>query len=143
MKLIPEDRERLIRYVDFLESELEDFPRFSRLDWKTYYEDRDLRRNIERWIENLVNCSIDVAKVMLVIEDKRIPSTYREIIRALGTTEPFDEEFGEAISQWSALRNILAHEYLDLRWDSIRKFVQSAEPHYERLVRTIKRVLSS
>jgi hypothetical protein len=53
MKLLPEDRERHIRYVDFMESELSDFPKFVKMDWKAYLGDKDLRRNPERWIERL------------------------------------------------------------------------------------------
>ncbi len=34
MDLLPEDRERLIRYVDFMEAELSDFPKFSKIDMK-------------------------------------------------------------------------------------------------------------
>lgn len=141
MKLLPEDKERLIRYVDFMESELSDFSKFSNIDWKVYSEDKDLRRNLERWIENLVNCSIDIAKVILVVEERRIPQTYKEILKELGATQHFDEEFGENISQWAALRNILAHEYLDVRWNSIKKFIQSAEPVYKRLIAKIKSFL--
>jgi uncharacterized protein YutE (UPF0331/DUF86 family) len=141
MKLLPEDKERLIRYVDFMESELSDFSKFSNIDWKVYSEDKDLRRNLERWIENLVNCSIDIAKVILVVEERRIPQTYKEILKELGATQHFDEEFGENISQWAVLRNILAHEYLDVRWNSIKKFIQSAEPVYKRLITKIKSFL--
>jgi len=141
MKLLPEDKERLIRYVDFMESELSDFSKFSNIDWKVYSEDKDLRRNLERWIENLVNCSIDIAKVILVVEERRIPQTYKEILKELGATQHFDEEFGENISQWAVLRNILAHEYLDVRWNSIKKFIQSAEPVYKRLIAKIKSFL--
>lgn len=138
MKLLPEDRERLIRYIDFMESELSDFPKFSNVDRKTYGENKDLRRNLERWVENLVNCSIDIAKVILLTEERRIPQTYREILQELGATEYFDEEFGEKISEWAALRNILAHEYLDVRWNSIKSFIRSAEPVYKRFVIQIK-----
>jgi len=141
MKLLPEDRERLIRYVDFMESELLDFPKFAKIDWKTYTGDKDLRRNLERWIENLVNCSIDIAKVILIAEDRRIPQTYKEILRELGATQHFNEEFGEAISQWAGLGNILAHEYIDIRWNSIKRFIQSAEPAYKGLVDKIKPLL--
>ena len=141
MKLLPEDKERLIRYVDFMESELSDFSKFSNIDWKVYSEDKDLRRNLERWIENLVNCSIDIAKVILVVEERRIPQTYKEILKELGATQHFDEEFGENISQWAVLRNILAHEYLDVRWNSIKKFIQSVEPVYKRLITKIKSFL--
>ena len=143
MGLSPEDRERLVRYVDFMESELSDFPRFSKIDWRAYSEERDLRRNLERWIENLVNCSIDISKVLLVVDERRIPQTYKEILREIGTVSSFDEEFGEALSRWATLRNILAHEYLDMRWKSINEFVQSAEPVYKRLVDTVKSLLTS
>ena len=141
MRLLPEDRERLIRYVDFMESELSDFPKFSGINRKEYVEDKDLRRNLERWIENLVNCSIDMAKVILVAEERKIPQTYKEILQELGLIECFDEGFGEAISQWASLRNILAHEYLDVRWNSIRNFIQSAEPAYQRFVTQIRSLL--
>jgi len=138
MKLLPEDRERLTRYVDFMESELSDFPKFSKIDWKTYNIDRDTRRNLERWIENIVNCSIDIAKVVLAHEERRIPTSYKGILKELGATQHFDETFGQSISQWASLRNILAHEYLDLRWKPIKQFINNAEPIYRKLISTLK-----
>jgi uncharacterized protein YutE (UPF0331/DUF86 family) len=142
MELLPEDRERLIRYVDFMESELSDFSKFSKIDWKTYNKDRDTRRNLERWIENIVNCSIDIAKVILALEDMGIPTSYKGMLKELGATKHFDEAFGENISQWASLRNILAHEYLDIRWRPIRQFIQTAEPVYRQLISTIKLFLN-
>jgi uncharacterized protein YutE (UPF0331/DUF86 family) len=142
VELLPEDRERLIRYVDFMESELSDFSKFSKIDWKTYNKDRDTRRNLERWIENIVNCSIDIAKVILALEDMGIPTSYKGMLKELGATKHFDEAFGENISQWASLRNILAHEYLDIRWRPIRQFIQTAEPVYRQLISTIKLFLN-
>ena len=69
MEILPEDKERLIRYIDFMESELADFPKFRKVDWRAYNKDKDARRNLQRWVENIVNCSIDIAKVILVSED--------------------------------------------------------------------------
>ena len=143
MGLPPEHKERLIRYVDFMESELSEFPRFQKVDWKIFKEDKDLRRNLERWVENLVNCSIDISKVILAFADKKIPSTYKEILQELGATQYFDEDFGRSISRWAVLRNILAHDYLDVRWNSIKEFIQTAEPVYQKLVKTIKSLLLS
>lgn len=142
MELLPQDRERLIRYIDFIESELSDFPKFSKIDWKTYNRDRDTRRNLERWIENIVNCSIDIAKVFLTVEDRRIPTSYKGTLKELGATQHFDEAFGENISQWASLRNILAHEYLDIRWRPVKQFIQTAEPIYRQLISTIKPFLN-
>ncbi|HID95445.1 MAG TPA: nucleotidyltransferase domain-containing protein [Candidatus Latescibacteria bacterium] len=53
-----------------------DFPKFSKMDWRTYNLDRDLRRNLERWLENIVNCSIDIAKIILASEGREIPGSY-------------------------------------------------------------------
>jgi uncharacterized protein YutE (UPF0331/DUF86 family) len=126
-----------------MESELSDFRKFSEVDRKVFSQDRDLRRNLERWVENLVNCSIDMAKIILAAEGKNIPSTYREILREIGATRHFDEEFGETLSKWAGLKNILAHEYVDLRWESIRKFINSAEPVYSELCEKIRSLLKT
>ena len=142
MPLLPEDRERLIRYLDFLESEGADFPRLSRVDWKTYQSDRDLRRNLERWIENLVNSAIDIAKVILVCEGRGIPSTYRDALKELGSLPYFDPEFGEDISRWAALRNILAHQYLDIRWQSIDRFLRESEPSFRKLTQGVRSIIA-
>jgi len=138
MELLPEDRARLIRYIDFMESELSDFPKFSKVDWRAYNEDKDLRRNLERWIENIINCSIDIAKVILASKERRIPATYKEVLKELGSIQPFDETFGDSISQWTSLRNILAHEYLDIRWGSIKRFLKTAETVYRQMVDTTR-----
>ena len=143
MKLLPEDRERLIKYVDFMKSEFADFPKFSKVDWKTYSDDKDTRRNLERWIENMVNCSIDIAKVILAIDGKRIPTSYKGVLKEIGTTQHFDESFGDDISQWAVLRNILAHEYLDIRWNTIKKFIQTSEPIYKTFINKVALMLQT
>ena len=143
MELRPEERERLIRYVDFLDDELADFQKFLTVSWKTYQENRDLRRNLERWIENIVNCSVDIAKVILVVENREIPATYREALRELGSTPYFSEEFGGRIAQWVSLRKILAHEYPDIRWNSVRRFINFAEPVFRELTEGVKSLLAA
>jgi hypothetical protein len=59
-----ETKTRLIRHVTFLEAELGDFPGFRSLSWEDYNNHRDKRRNVERWIENMVNSSIDISKII-------------------------------------------------------------------------------
>jgi len=141
MPLLPENKERLIRCVDFMEVEVSDFSKFVNIDWKKYSTDRDIRRNCERWIENIVNCSIDIAKVILISESKLIPVSYKGILMELGATEHFDETFGKNISEWTSLRNILAHEYLDLRWSTIKRFIQTTEPVYKELISKTKSLI--
>ncbi|MBE7445281.1 MAG: hypothetical protein HS132_08575 [Planctomycetia bacterium] len=50
---------------------------------------------------------------------------------------------GEYISQWAVLRNIVAHEYLDSRWNTIKKFIQTAEPICVILIQKTESILQA
>ncbi len=138
--LSPIDKTRLITILDFLESELKDTPAFTNLDKKEYLENSTIRRNTERWIENLVNASIDIAKIILASRRQPVPQTYREVLLRLDTIEGIDPETARLLSSFSRLRNILAHEYLDIRYPQIRDFLNHAPDAYKKLVQTIREI---
>ena len=127
------DRDRLIRILDFLGSELADYGEFSEIDRKLYLTESATRRNVERWIENIINSSIDIAKILLASDGKRIPQTYREILQNLSLFRNFNCETAEKLAGFSKLRNILAHEYIDIRYRQIENFIQNAEMVYKEL----------
>jgi len=66
-----EVRFRLTRLLDFLENELKDYKKFESLLWEDYNKDRSKRRDVERWIENIVNSSIDITKIILSRREKK------------------------------------------------------------------------
>lgn len=134
-------KERLIKHIRFLEEELRDYEVFKDLSWEQYNSDRNIRRNVERWIENIVNSSIDISKLILTLEGKRLGETYREMVSLLSLVEGFDKADIERIAGWVALRNIIAHEYLDLRWNSIKRFIDESEPIYRRFLEQAKEYL--
>ena len=137
-----EDRERVIRLLDYLESEVDEYPVFSNLSWETYQKDKEKRRNVERWIENIVMSSIDITKILLASENRPIPDSYKEILYHTGLLGDFDEEFGKKLSRWAGLRNIVVHEYLDIRWKKIKEFINESEPVYRQLIKGIKKILA-
>jgi uncharacterized protein YutE (UPF0331/DUF86 family) len=96
--LTPAEREDLTRRLDFLLDEIADFHLYQSLTWEDY-KDRRKRREVERWIENIINASIDIAKVLLSTRGMGIPQTYREIPRNISITNLFSEEFGLKISE--------------------------------------------
>jgi hypothetical protein len=55
-------KQRLLKHLNFLEDELKDYPKFKQLSRTEYFDDRDKRRNVERWIENIINSSIRYLK---------------------------------------------------------------------------------
>lgn len=67
------DKSRLIYLIDFLKTELNDFVLVKNIINKEYETDSYKRRNVERWVENIVNSSIDIAKVLLASEGRRLP----------------------------------------------------------------------
>lgn len=137
-----EERERLIRFLDYLESEVEDYPIFSGLSWETYQKEKEKRRNVEKWIENIVMSSIDIAKILQASENRPIPDSYKEILYNIGLAGDFNEEFGRRLSKWATLRNIVVHEYLDIRWKTIREFIRESEPVYRQLISGIRKILT-
>ncbi|MBI3399223.1 MAG: DUF86 domain-containing protein [Deltaproteobacteria bacterium] len=134
------DKERLAKHLDFFTSELGDFQKFREYTWNDYQFDRDKRRNIERWIENLTNSVIDMAKIFLAGEDFPMPQTYKEALFAFGARY-FNEDFGKKIETWGVLRNIVAHEYLDIRWNSIKTFIGTSRPFLEDIHHKVKEIL--
>lgn len=136
------DRDRLRRITDFLSSELTDAGEFSSLTRESYMTDSGRRRNVECWIENIVNASIDVAKILLASAQATLPQTYREILLNLETLPDFKPQTAQALSSFSKLRNILAHEYLDMRWAQISGFLREAVPLYQELLRSVSQALA-
>jgi len=93
-----------------------------------------VRRSAERWVENIVNASIDIAKILLASNKAKIPQTYKEAIQKLPIALDFDEKTASGIAEFTKLRNVLAHEYLDLRFNQIKKFIEKMEPLYVYLI---------
>jgi len=133
-----EIKERLIKHLNFLEQEIKDYPLFRRVSWEVYRDNRSKRRNLERWIENLVNSSIDISKLILVYKDRKLPETYKEIVLYLRLIKGFNKVETRKLAEWVKLRNIVAHEYLDIRWESIRKFIHETEPLYQNFLKKVK-----
>lgn len=135
------DKERLIRAVSFLSQEIAEFDAFRKVDQFQYQRDISIKRNIERWAENIVNVSIDIAKIILASEKMPVPETYRLILEQLGTIEGFDQKIASSLASFSKMRNILAHEYLDLRFAQLNKFVLNSELAYKYLVSFTKKLI--
>jgi uncharacterized protein YutE (UPF0331/DUF86 family) len=136
-----EHKYRLVRYVTFLEKEIEDYGLFAEMTHEDYIQNRSKRRDVERWIENQINATVDIAKVILNAEDLPVPDTYREIVANLAILPAFKKETIDALSHWIRLRNIISHEYLDVKWDSIKKFILGGHVLYNDFSYAIKSYL--
>ncbi len=140
--LSEEDKQRLMKVLDFLERELSEIDKFKTISQKEYETEADKRRNLERWVENITNASIDLAKVILASEKRPLPETYAQLLSSLREFEDFNENTAQRLGEFAKLRNILAHEYLDLRYSKIQNFLEAAKEVYQELIDFGKRRLS-
>lgn len=133
--LMEADREEIVRRLVYLQDELKDSRLYKNTTWNQYQQDRRRRRELERWVENIANCVIDISKVILGSLDLPLPETYRNTLKSLDAAGNFKKGLGEKISAWAKLRNVLAHEYLDIRWESIKSFLKNVEPLAEDFIK--------
>ncbi len=138
--LTPESKAILSKTLVFLEEEFKDIKRFKEMTWEEYSQIADKRRNIERWVENMIMSSLDIAKIVLASEKKEIPQSYKDTLLRFGCLY-FDEEFARRLLNFAFLRNIVVHEYLDINWMRIKDFIKEGEELYPRFIQKIKEIL--
>ena len=132
--LSPIDRSRLQRILDFIDAELQDREQFRAVTLASYQTDRNLRRNLDRWVEMLINAAIDIGKIVLGSEQRPVPYTYGQILADLESIAPFSDLVGR-LKPLSTLRNVLAHEYLELRFGRVASFAGAGADAISRLPR--------
>jgi len=138
--LTADDKILLLRLLDFVNIELSELPKFQKVDQFKYQNDRDMQRNLERWIERLAISLIDIAKTILSSEKKKaLGQSYKDMVMDLGWSMDIAEASIKLMGDFAELRNLLAHEYLDLRYAKIRPFLDNAERIYAEVISYAKR----
>lgn len=131
-------KESLIRRISFIEAELADLGEFANIDYLTYSSNRKSGRNIERILENVLNASTDIAKVLIAGEKLELPSSYREVFLKLGEAKLLDLRLAQNLADLARVRNILSHQYLDIKWQTIRDFLDNGKQTVETFLEIVK-----
>lgn len=134
-------KESMIRRISFIEVELGDLQAFGELDYETYRIDRVKRRNIERIAENVTNAVIDLGKIVLAGEKVDVPGTYREVFTRLSEAGLLSQKLAEKLGELSRTRNMLAHQYLDFKWEKLKSFIIEAPSAVDELIKTVDHLL--
>lgn len=131
-------RESIIRRIEFVRAELFDFEDYRSLDSNTYNADRVARRNVERIIENVCNSVSDVSKIILSQYDTQMPESYRDVFIKLRVLGLINDQLCAQMAHVSRVRNILAHQYLDIKWEYIKDFMAQGVDAVWRFVATVE-----
>ena len=114
---------RLIDIVGFIGDELKDLQNYNKIDYNIYLSDKNTRRLVERIIENIANAIIDIMKITISDKEVEMPDSYAGIMEKGGQLFNLKQDEILNLLQIAKLRNILAHEYLNLKWEKIKKFL--------------------
>lgn len=134
-------RTRLMQITDFMQSELKDLNVYKNLEYKQYLENKNTRRLVDRMIENTTNALIDIAKILISEKDLEMPDSYAGIMEDLGRIFSLREEEIKSLVQISKLRNILAHEYLNVKWEKIINFIKSHQKTVKLVIEKTSNIL--
>jgi uncharacterized protein YutE (UPF0331/DUF86 family) len=133
------DKAKLIAHIDYLEKEMSFLPKYAELvDWRTYQTVREKRLEIERWVECLINATLDISKMFLTFGGGEVPETSREVLFRIACHVYRDEVEAQAFSELAKVRNTLAHRYLDIKWHDIERFLQIAPQLYPPFLKHVK-----
>ena len=134
------DKAKFIPQVDYLEKELSYLSDYQRtIDWKVYQLQRSKRLEIERWVECIINATLDISKMLLTISGEEIPETSREILFQIGSHIYHELGKAEGFSELAKIRNTLAHRYLDIKWGDIKRFLEIVPELYPPFLNLIKK----
>lgn len=105
------------RLLIFIEESIEYFEKkMQGLDRDRYFADRDIRCILDKTINDLILCLVDIAEACLRKGKRSIPDTYKDTILACY------EFLGEIVVKVAPLakhRNELIHQYLKVNWQNI------------------------
>ncbi len=126
------DRQRLLAFLD---DSLEYFEKKIILaDRDRYFADRDIRSILDKTINDIILCIVDLCEEVLKEKKRTIPDTYRDTILSC------HEFLGEIVITLAPLvrhRNEMIHQYIKVNWQNIIAVKQKIENirDFSRIVR--------
>lgn len=89
-----------------------------------YDQDAFLRDIVERNLEIIAQCCIDICHRIISITGVQKPADGREAILRMSALGVLPDDFARALAPISGFRNILTHEYLEIDWDEVYRNMQ-------------------
>lgn len=136
--LASEDAIRLRERYNFLKNEFQDLKEYKAISQQEFAENKKQRLAMERWAERMINATIDIAKLMLASEKKPVPRTYEEALLYFAFMAGFEDKEANHFARFARLRNLLAHEYLDILYARIQKFIKASPDYYPKIFKFIE-----
>ena len=108
---------RLDRLLSFLNETIDYFLRkIEGVDRDRYFADRDIRNILDKSINDIILCIVDISEEILKGHKRNIPETYKDTILAC---YEFIGDIALKITPLVKHRNETIHQYLKINWQNI------------------------
>ncbi len=105
------------KLFSFLEDTINYFSqKIEGIDRDRYFADRDIRNILDKTINDIILCTIDISEEILKAEKRAIPDTYKDTILAC---YEFIGDIALKIAPLTKHRNEAIHQYLKINWRNI------------------------
>lgn len=102
---------RIVEKAEHVEAAVTVLSRKQSLDRDEYVDDREQRAIVEREFQTSIEACIDVAQLLLTVEDITVPETYAEVFVRLADADVLTAETADVMGEAARFRNVLAHTY--------------------------------
>lgn len=135
-----EAKSQIKERLDFLIKEFGEINEIKKISWKDYLEDSFKQKIIERWIERIVMALIDISQIVLASEKRQIPESYQDTLKVFWVLY-IDENSFKKFGEFAKMRNIVAHEYLDIKWKKIQNFIKEVKKLCPKFIEKAKKMV--
>lgn len=104
------------------------------VDWETEWK-------VDRALQLLIECSIDIGKEIIAGLNVRKPSKYQEVFIILAEVGVISPKLGQEMKKLAAFRNELVHDYLYLDRQKIYNVFQNDMKFFEQYLLEIENSL--
>lgn len=127
--------------LGFIGKNLQKLKRFETMTLAEYLDNSDLQIISERLLEVIIQTSIDINKHLLTQGYQISSITYKESFQQLGDYEILPRKLAKELSSAASLRNVLAHQYLDIDYTELFASIQKVLLFYPLYVQQITQYL--
>ncbi len=109
--------QRIDKLLSFLNETIDYFLRkIEGVDRDRYFADRDVRNILDKSINDIILCLVDISEEILKAHKRNIPETYKDTILAC---YEFIGDITLKIAPLVKHRNETIHQYLKINWQNI------------------------
>lgn len=126
---------RIERLLGFIEDTIPYFlSKLEKVEKDLYFADRDIRSILDKTINDLILCLVDIAEECLRKNKRTIPDTYKDTILAC---YEFLGEIAWRVAPLVKHRNEMVHQYLKVNWQNIVT-VKNKLPEIREFIEKVK-----